>query len=133
MRITLTIETEEDEDPRQKLLEFLEVGKPVQGKGVVEWTPEDFTSFWGKLQPDARQILGVVAKQPDGCPMDAIQKALSWSGLQVAGRLSSVGHAMRQFPGRPYPYEWDARARVYKLNRPIAEWIARLASGRKAA
>ncbi len=133
MKITLTIETEGGEDPRQKLLEFLQVGTSARDKTAIEWTSEDFTSFWGRLQPDARQILGEVAKQPGGCSMDAINKALGWTGLQVAGRLSSVGHVMRQFPSRPYPYEWDKRAREYKLNRPIAEWVLRLSGGRKAA
>jgi len=135
VKITVTIETEAGEDPRQKLMEFLAGGNLTNGKAQgMEWTADDFASFWAKLRPDAQKILAVVAKQPDGCPMTAVEKALGWTGLQIAGRMSSVGHAMRKFPGRQYPYTWDWHARVYKLaSREIGEWILKLANGKKSA
>lgn len=134
-KITITIETDADEDPRKKLMEFLAGGSLTNGKAPgVDWTQDDFASFWSKLRPDAQKILAIIAKQPDACPMTAIEKALGWTGLQIAGRMSSVGHAMRRFPGRPNPYTWDWNARVYKLeNHRIAEWIVKLANGRKPA
>jgi hypothetical protein len=134
-KITVTIETEAGEDPRQKLMEFLAGGTLTNGAAAgVEWTQEDFAAFWAKVRPDAQKVLAIVAKQPDGCPMTTVEKALGWKGLQIAGRMSSVGHVMRKFPGRQWPYTWDWHQRVYKLaNHKIAEWITKLANGRKAA
>src|SRR5436305_1270049 len=98
-KVTLTIETEVGEDPRQALARFLAL--PADGKSTAatsaggatgEWTAAEFTGLWRDLAPDAQRILAEIAKRPDGYPMADIQRTLGWTGLQLAGRLSSVGH-----------------------------------------
>jgi hypothetical protein len=109
------------------------VGTGASGNGGgADWTPEDFASFWANLQPDAQRILSVVAQQPGGCSMAKVTEATGWTGLQVAGRLSSVGHALHLFKDRPYPYQWDKRARTYRLrDSRYVEWVLKLANGQK--
>ncbi|GEM_PF-6435445 len=133
MKITIAIETEAGENPRQKLMELLAGSSLSNAKdAAVDWTADEFASFWSKLQPDAQRILAVVATQPGGCPMEKVTEATGWTGLQIAGRLSSVGHALHQFKNRPYPYEWDKRTRTYTLlDRRYAEWVQKLANGHK--
>lgn len=135
VKITISIETEAGENPRQKLMELLAGGVGEPGKGrSLDWTAEDFAAFWSKLQPDAQRILAVVARLPAGCTMEKVTEATGWTGLQVAGRLSSVGHTLHQFEGRPYPYEWDKRARTFKVtDARYAEWVVKLANGHKPA
>jgi hypothetical protein len=134
-KVTLTIETDKDEDPRQALARFLGIDpdKVVPGPngGGTEWTPEDFTGFWNGLTADAKTLLGEIAKKPDSCSAGDIEKALGWSGLHLGGRLSSVGHQMRRFPGRPRPVNWDASAGGYAMTRRIADWVRRLIANQK--
>jgi len=137
-KVTLTIETERDEDPRQALARFLgidpdKVGPAAaNGSPVVDWTPDDFTGLWNGLTADAKALLGEYAKKPEGCSAADIEKALGWTGLQIAGRMSSIGHQMRRYPKRPYPVTRNAVG-DYTVTRRIADWITRLATGRKAA
>jgi hypothetical protein len=64
--------------------------------------------------------------------MAKVTEATGWTGLQVAGRLSSVGHALHLFKDRPYPYQWDKRARTYRLrDSRYVEWVLKLANGQK--
>jgi hypothetical protein len=136
-KVTLTIETDKDEDPRQALARFLgidpdKVGPAGNGSGEVDWTPDDFTGFWNGLTTDAKALLGEIAKKPEGCTAADIQRALGWTGLQIAGRMSSLGHQIRRYPKRPYPVTRNATG-DYTMTRRIADWAARLVSGRKAA
>src|SRR5216683_1358574 len=117
-KITVTIETSDNEDPREALGRFLGItGQPMppdKASGKGEWTLEDFSSFWSDLSTDARKILVVIAKHPDGCSAQQIEKDLGWSGLQIAGRLSSLGHQLRKRPGLPYPISHDPATGGYK-------------------
>jgi hypothetical protein len=107
---------------------------PVPANGArLDWTPEDFTGFWNGLTADAKKILAEIAKTPTGCLPGEIEKALGWSGLHLAGRLSSVGHQWNRYPRRPRVWDWNQITGGYTLTPRLADWVTRLAAGQKVA
>src|SRR4051794_24092943 len=60
------------------------------------WDREDLTRLLNEIKPEARAILGELAKRPDGYSFDDLQQTLHLEGLTVGGQLSSVGHAKRR-------------------------------------
>src|SRR2546423_10522729 len=101
-KVTLIIETDDDEDPRQAAARFLGIAeKPkaaaTNGSETVEWTPEDFTGFWKGLTDDAQALLNEIAKRPDGSPRSEQEKALNRTAFQLAGTMSSVGFQIKRY------------------------------------
>lgn len=96
--------------------------------GPSSWTPEEFAHFWKTITSDARAILQELAKRPDGYTFHELQEAVGLDGLKVAGRLSSVGHAMNQFQGKREPVTRDYRTRHYFMDPEVASLINQSAS-----
>ena len=88
---------------------------------------EEVERFWNLITVDARPIVAELATKPKGYAFAKLQQVFSMDGLQVAGRLSSVGHVMRRFPGRAVPIHRDYRDRIYTMDPLIAERIRKLA------
>lgn len=134
MKLTITLEGEPGEDLRAELLKVLQVNG--QGKGdsqpqVVEWTPDDFGKFWRNLRDDARPLLTEIAKHAPTYPFADLRTAVHMKGLEVAGRMSSVGHQQKRFPNRPPVVSRDWNARLYHMDPRIAGWIVAISAGRK--
>ena len=126
-KVTVNIEGTSDEVVRalQRLTSsFVE----QQGKKVVqeEWTEQDLHQFWNMLTDGAKAALRVVAKQPNGCPRDVVLKELGIEGSQLAGQLSSVGHALRKFPIKTIPFELNWHTWEYGMIPDLADAIVRL-------
>ncbi len=133
-RVTITIEGEFDEI--QTILQRLATGEPDNPVSLEEpvsapiaWTPEELAALWNMIESGARGILAEIATRPDGYPFTELQHALGMNGSNIAGRLSSVGHAMRRFPEKPHPVTRDYRTRQYTIDAEVADVIRRLARG----
>lgn len=135
-KVTLTAEGETDEEVKATLLFMLGVNgthgtttaavvEPVSTDGGPAWTQDELGQFWKALTPGARKILTEMAKKPGGYPFDDIRKALSLEALQIAGRLSSMGHQMRAFKGKSDLIWRDWHAQQYRMKPEFAEMIRR--------
>ena len=138
VKITITVEGE-PEEVRAALRQLVVSDTANQAEGVLtsgavlEWTPDELRQLWNMIEPGARRILAALAERPDGYPFDALQQSLGMTGPNVAGRLSSVGHAMRRFPGKPHPVQRDYRTRQYTMDSTVAEAIQQLARDEEGA
>jgi hypothetical protein len=125
----VTINIEGTSDDVVKALQRL-VGSFVEqeGKKVIkeDWTEEDIQRFWRMLTDGAKAALRVVAKQPNGCPRNTLLKELGIKGSQLAGQLSSVGHALRKFPTKPTPFGLNWHTWEYDMIPDLADAIIRL-------
>ena len=92
-------------------------------KEEIAWTTDSITALWEGLTDKAREVLKEMARRPEGYPFTELRQALGLDAAQVAGRLSSVGHNMRSFPGRPRLVVADGRSREYRLHPAFAEFI----------
>jgi len=139
-RITITIEGDEQE-LEGALQRLLSVAHGQDGTSPAEpvaetteepapgWAPEELAAYWDAIRDDARGIVAEVAKRPEGYPFDDLQAALGMGPQNIGGRLSSVGHARRRFPGKPQLVERDYRLRQYRMDPAVAEAVRRLAEG----
>jgi hypothetical protein len=69
--------------------------EPQTPATLPDWTADKahMTCRW--VTYDCMKILREIAKKPEGCSLEDIQKILSLSPNQIGGRLSSVGHQIR--------------------------------------
>jgi len=128
-RVTLTIESDHEELPvvLQQLLNMEASGVTPSVQGTEEWSVEEVATFLDMIKPDAREILVEIAKRPDGYPWAEMQEHVGLSGLAIAGRMSSIGHAMNRFPAKQPLHERDYQRRVYRMDPKYAEIILRYA------
>ncbi len=138
-KVTITVEGEAEEIRRT--LESLLGALNEEQNGHVEeqdalhettvdtrWTPEEVAALWGELAPQARPIVAEIAKKPEGIYFDAVRKSLGLEGLTVAGRLSSLGFALKRLKlNKPEPIVRDWRAKQYRMAPEVAEVIRQLA------
>lgn len=131
-RITITIEgdAKELEGALQRLLVANEDSPeaPPRAAAAAGWAPEELAVYWGAIRDDARDIVAELAKRPEGYAFDDLQAILGLGAQNIGGRLSSVGHALRKFPGKPGLLERDYRQREYRMAPDVAAEIRRLAS-----
>jgi phosphoribosylaminoimidazole-succinocarboxamide synthase len=122
-RVTITVEGE-PEEARVALMKLLGI-EPDPNSGIhhgeAGWTEEEMARFWGLLRPGARRILTEVAKWPDGYGLENLKRVLELTGQEIGGQKSSIGHAMRQFEGKPYPIQFDGYN--YRMDGDFAAWI----------
>jgi len=141
-RITITIEGDEQElaGALQRLLVVGQDGAAGQGGNgapaaaaaaapapAAGWSPEELAAYLSMVKEDARRIVTEVAKRPEGYPFDDLQEVLGMGAQNIGGRLSSVGHALRRFPGKPGLIERDYRQRAYRMDPEVAKTIRELA------
>ncbi len=108
---------------------FEPIWKEVRGEEKIPkemWSKQEILEFWDSLTEGAKDALRVIAKQPDGCPRDDVLKELGIDGYQLAGRLSSVGHALRNFPTKLRPVELDWSTWKYKMLPELSRAVAEL-------
>lgn len=125
----VTINIEGTSDDVVKALQRLVGSFAEQEEKMVvkeDWTEEDIRRFWRMLTESAKVALRVVAKQPNGCPRDALLKELGIKGSQLAGQLSSVGHVLRKFPTKPTPFGLNWHTWEYDMIPDLADAIIRL-------
>ena len=78
--------------------------------------PIDLLDGEGRLRPEVEECLDLA-------------RALGLTGTrQVGGRLASVGHRLRRFPGKPHPvlHERTPQGLVYRLRPDFAQALADL-------
>src|ERR1700694_5406107 len=97
--------------------------KKATGTG---WTFEEFRFFWQAVASDAQTILAEMAKRPEGYPMAELYKAVGLTGRQAGGRLSSVGHALHNYPDKSLPVIRDWAAEQYRMGTDVADFVRRL-------
>jgi hypothetical protein len=140
VKITITIEGDQQEvtNTWQKLLKPGVVGQLQEEEEaeaeveLVKLTPDELRQLWNKISLEARHVLAEIARKPNGYSFETLQKTLNLSsGLAIAGRLSSVGHRMRDFKGKASPVRKDLRERLYRMDSDIATIILELASPHK--
>ena len=143
--ITVTAELEELPQALEQLLYGFAAAPVAQVRGTaperqeadgivdeVIWPSGDLARWWRRITPDAREVVAEIAKRPDGYPFNEVFKVLDLSGTTVGGRMSSLGHAKRDFPGRPDIVIPDYRRRQYSIHPEIAAEIRRLAEGQSS-
>ncbi len=133
-KLTITLEGQPGEDLRAELIKVLFPNgqTKVEAKtATIDWTPEDFTKFWGGLRDDAKKLLPVIASHAPTYQFEDLRTAVGMKGLEVAGRMSSIGHQQNRFPNRPAVVIRDWNARVYHIDKRIAGWIITLSKGGK--
>ena len=96
---------------------------PEEEGEEMDWTVEDARLLLGKVTLWCRQVLEEMAKRPDGYRFTELREALDLTAAEVAGRLSSVGHNLKDFPGRPRPVTTDYRKEEYRLHLMFIEAI----------
>lgn len=133
-KLTITLEGQPGEDLRAELIKVLFPNgqAKVEAKtATIDWTPDDFTKFWAGLRDNAKQLLPEIAQHAPTYPFEDLRKAVGMKGLEVAGRMSSIGHQQNRFPNRPAVVIRDWNARVYHIDKRIAGWIITLSKGGK--
>jgi len=133
-KVVLTVEGDPSEIPQalRNLLGMLgevEQAPPAPEAETTEWTPEEVRRLWRRLARDARRILKELATRPEGYPAQDLARALGLTSTrQVGGRLASVGHRLRRFPGKPHPvlHERTPQGLVYRLRPEVARVVAEL-------
>src|SRR5262249_58298316 len=73
------------------------ISPPASG---ATWTPVDLMWLWATISPGARRALGEIAQRPAGYPLAEVLRRLACTGPALGGYLSSLGFAVRQFPGK---------------------------------
>jgi hypothetical protein len=91
----------------------------------TSWTPELFRQFWMRLTPNAKKIIGEIARHPDGIYQDDLDRKLGMASKTRSGTLSSVGHAMRgpQFLKLPRLVKLDRTDWKYKVDANFAKML----------
>ena len=142
-KITITIEgdTEELKDTLTRLFAAPSTSTPSQPSDTApqtndfpeldHWTRKRVEDFWRRIKPNARRILAVIARHPDGIGASEIQQALSIAAPTMAGSLSSVGFAMnylRKYVDKnlDFPHWWDSNTSRYYMKPAIASIILEL-------
>jgi len=127
-KITINIEgTSEDIVKALKDLAGLMERREEEVSPDENWTEEEIKKFWQMLTDGAKEVFRVIAKNPTGCDRDLVLEELDIEGNQLAGRLSSQGHTMRNFPKKPWPVELDWNTWEYKMRPEFAEAIIKSA------
>lgn len=130
-RFTITIEGEpwEFREALQQLLTSTAVpdGIGTPPASSSPWTRDELARLWRDIRPDARDILAELARHPGGYDFAALQERVQVDGAGIAGRLSSLGHALRSYPNRPHPVERDYRTRQYRMAPDVAEMVREIA------
>lgn len=118
--------SEEVEAPPQDVEQVVgNGGGKASSSSDATWTTAELKKLWTMMQfSEAQPILIEIAKNPQGYPFDDLQKALNMDGQKIGGRLSSVGHAMNKFPGKPHPL--INKARKYYMLPEFAQFINNL-------
>lgn len=92
-------------------------------------TKDEIEKIWNSSWLDARRIWAEIAKRPDGYPFKELQEAVQFTGLEVGGRLSSVGHAFKHYKakGKAHPIIKDYYTKTYRMDGELAKWVRELA------
>lgn len=128
-KISVNIEGTSEEIAKaiKALAALLSEPEEKQESQEEDWSEDEIKKFWQMLTEGAREVLRVIAKHPAGCDRDVVLKDLGLNGNQLAGRLSSQGHTMRQFPKKPRPVELDWNTWEYKMRPEFVEAIKKFA------
>jgi hypothetical protein len=124
-RVTLTIETNHEElsTVLQDLLAMTSSDGTTAASGTDVWNEEEIASFLDLLTTDAREILAEIATRPEGYPWAALQERFGLDGLEIGGRMSSTGHALRKFPGKKPLHVRDYQRREYRMDPAYAQMV----------
>jgi hypothetical protein len=124
-RITLTIEADHEELPTvlSQLFQTVSSDNGVTSDGSEPWDEDEVATFLDMIRPGAREILAEIATRPEGYPWVEVQERLGLSGLQIAGRMSSIGHVLNQFPAKASLHESDYHRREYRMDPEYAHMV----------
>ena len=136
-KLSLVIEAESAEELRTIIIELgeLDISSPgphlprSQAQGEDTWTSEDLAQVWARTATNARALWAELARRPEGYGFDELQQQMELTGRDIGGRFSSLGFALRAFPGKPHPIQRDYAWRLYRMDTRVAETIMRLARG----
>lgn len=102
-------------------------GTPAGAAGPTQWSAEELRTLWGRLSGKARKVLAGIARKPEGYHVNKLvedlESELGGGGHAVAGALSSVGHRIKQFPGKPALYHRDYTRGVFTMPQHVADII----------
>lgn len=93
---------------------------------LASWTPQEVSELLRMVTKDARRILEEIARNPNGYSFHDLQTALNMDGLNIAGRLSSLGHQLRRYKGKVAPVTRDYSRRAYFMLPEVAQAIREL-------
>lgn len=126
-KVSLNIEGTSDEVVRALKNLARQVGQQEEETSLEEnWSEEEIQDFWRMLTDGAKEAFRVIANRPDGCPREYVLEKLDIEGNQLAGRLSSQGHTMRNFPQKGWPVKLDENTWEYKMKPEFAEAISKM-------
>ena len=125
-KVTINIEGSSDEvvSALQRLTSSLVKQHEAEVEGEA-WSEEELLRFWNTLTEGAKAALRVVAKHPDGYQREKVREELDISGSQLAGQLSSVGHALHNFPNKISPFGLNWHTWHYEMIPELADLIIR--------
>ncbi len=83
------------------------------------WTAERAAAFVEELTDTALQALAIIAEQAPKVSFRDVQQGIGMTGVELAGRLSSIGFALKRH-GAPFPFVRDYYQRVYLMDEKLA-------------
>jgi hypothetical protein len=124
MEISVTIELKGE--PDEVGLMLAQLGETLIGEETANkvdaswWTPEKAAAFVTDLTDPALQALALIADNAPNVSFRDVQREMGMTGLQLAGRLSSIGFAVAR-QGGPVPFVRDYYRRSYSMDPEVAE------------
>ena len=99
---------------------LLEQSPGQEGPGNDWWNPERAAAFVRELTPPALRALRIIAEGAPTVSFRHVQQQMGMKGLQLAGRLSSIGFAVARLGG-PVPFARDHYQRVYYMDPAVGK------------
>jgi hypothetical protein len=126
MRVVVTFElqgTSEEIGPLlAQLSETINGAQSEDEADVTWWTPERAAAFVSGLTTPALTALRIITEGAPRIPFAELQRRMGMSGLELAGRLSSIGFAVARMGG-PVPFVRDYYQRVYHIDPRVAKTL----------
>jgi hypothetical protein len=99
---------------------LLEQSPEQEAPGADWWTSERASAFVRELTGPALRALRIIAEGAPSVSFRHVQQQMGMKGLQLAGRLSSIGFAVARVGG-PVPFARDHYQRAYYIDPGVAK------------
>lgn len=120
--IKLTIEIsgppDEVDERLRRFIEGASATETVPREQSPVYSDDDADRFVRRITPDARRVLGYIAKHAPNVGFDEVQDALGIDSRRMGGVTAPIGFAVRA--GLPRPYVQDYSARLYVMEPEVA-------------